>query len=140
MCIFAKEQKGGEGPSFSLVQTLCVILKLQWLFIQIFPELLYLHKKHTLLQGSNNTGSLILKQWYKQILIKLFSSPKLKAQVSFSDRLLSIRLSVNFPHFNLLQNHWVYLNQTKHKAALGWEFKFVLMKGHAILQGEIIMK
>ena len=55
----------------------------------------------------------------------LFSSPELKAQVSFSDHLssvvcLSVRLSVNFSHFHLLlQNHWGKFNQTWHKASLG---------------------
>ena len=56
----------------------------------------------------------------------LFSSPELKAQVSFSDHLssvvcrLSVRLSVNFSHFHLLlQNHWANFNQTWHKASLG---------------------
>ena len=51
-----------------------------------------------------------------------FSSPELKAQVSFSDRLssvvclsvcLSVCQSVNFSYFRLLlQNHWVNFNQT----------------------------
>ena len=53
----------------------------------------------------------------------LFSSPKPKAQVGFSDRLssvvcLCICLSVNFSHFNLLQNHWADFNQTWHIASL----------------------
>ena len=76
---------------------------------------------------------------FKQILIvdclitrsirhTVFSSPELKAQVSFSDRLssvclsvhLSVRPSVNFfSHFQLLlQNHWANFN-TWHKASLG---------------------
>ena len=52
--------------------------------------------------------------------VRVFSSPELKAQVSFSDHLssvvcLSIRLSVNFSHFHrLLQNHWANFNQTKY--------------------------
>ena len=59
----------------------------------------------------------------------VFSSPELKAQVSFSDHLssgvcLSVRpsvcLSVNFSHFHLLlQNHWANFNQTWHKVSLG---------------------
>ena len=59
----------------------------------------------------------------------LFSSPELKAQVSFSDHLssvlcpsvrLSVCLSVNFSHFHLLlQNHCANFNQTWHKASLG---------------------
>ena len=59
---------------------------------------------------------------------QVFSSPELKAQVSFSDHLssvclsvcLSVRPSVNFSHFHLLlQNHWANFNQTWHKASLG---------------------
>ena len=59
----------------------------------------------------------------------VFSSPELKAQVSFSDHLssvvcpsvcLSVRPSVKFSHFHLLlQNHWTNFNQTWHKASLG---------------------
>ena len=45
----------------------------------------------------------------------------LKAQVSFSDRLLSVvRLTICLSHFHLLlQNHWANFNQTWHKASLG---------------------
>ena len=53
----------------------------------------------------------------------IFSSPDLKAQVSFSYGLLSVCLSVhlpvNFPLFHLLQNHWANFNQTWHKASFG---------------------
>jgi hypothetical protein len=52
----------------------------------------------------------------------IFSSPELKAQVSFSDRPLSgVRLSVcKLLHFRLLlQNHWTNFNQTWHKSSLG---------------------
>ena len=63
----------------------------------------------------------------------VFSSPELKAQVSFSDHLssvvcLSVRpsvrpsvcLSVNFLYFHLLlQNHWANFNQTWQKVSLG---------------------
>ena len=62
-----------------------------------------------------------------------FSSPELKAQVSFSDHLSSVVclsvhpsvrpsvcLSVNFSHFHLLlQNDWANFNQTWHKVSLG---------------------
>ena len=57
--------------------------------------------------------------------IFLFSSPELKAQVSFSDHLWSVVCpsvcpSVNFSHFHLLlQNYWANFNQTWHKASLG---------------------
>ena len=53
----------------------------------------------------------------------VFSSPELKAQVSFSDHLssvvcLSVRLC-NFSHFHLLlKNHWANFNQTWHKVSL----------------------
>ena len=86
---------------------------------------------------------ILLKKSIKQIYIEhsfecvasvfleitsVFSSPELKAQVSFSDHLSSVRpsvclsvcLSVNFSHFHLLlQNHWANFNQTCHKASLG---------------------
>ena len=53
-----------------------------------------------------------------------FSSPELKAQVSFSDHQSSvcpsICLSVNFSHFQLLlQKHWANFNQTWHKISPG---------------------
>ena len=57
----------------------------------------------------------------------VFSSPDLKAQVSFSDCLLSVVrpsvcLSVNFSHFHLLlKNNWANINKTWHKASLGGE-------------------
>ena len=60
-----------------------------------------------------------------QWTMSLFSSPELKAQVSFSDHLssvvrLSVHLSVNFSHFHLLlKNHCANFNQTLHKASLG---------------------
>ena len=64
------------------------------------------------------------------VIIKVFfSSPELKAQVSFSDRLssgvcpsvrLSVCPSVNFSYFQLLlKNHWTNFNQTWHKVSLG---------------------
>jgi hypothetical protein len=62
--------------------------------------------------------------------VSVFSSPELKAQVSYSDRLLSVvRLSVclsvcpsvcKLLHFQLLlQNHLANFNQTWHKSSLG---------------------
>ena len=56
----------------------------------------------------------------------VFSSPELKAQVKFSDCLLSIvrpsvSQSVNFSQFHLevlLKNHWANFNQNWHKASL----------------------
>jgi hypothetical protein len=66
---------------------------------------------------------------------------ELKAQVSYSDHLSSVvPLSVcQLLHFRLLQNHWTNFDQTWHKLSLGG-FKFVQMKGSALLQGEIIAK
>jgi hypothetical protein len=61
----------------------------------------------------------------------IFSSPELKAQVSFSDRLLSgVRLSVcKHLHFwLLLENRWTNFNQTWHKSSLG-EGNSSLFKG-----------
>ena len=65
--------------------------------------------------------------WHKQLKL-LFSSPELKAQVSFSNHLssvvcLSVRSSVrpfvNFSYFRFFfQNHWANFNQTWHKASL----------------------
>ena len=55
-----------------------------------------------------------------------FSSPELKVQVSYSDRLLYVRpsvcLSVNFSHFHLLlHNQWANFKQTWQKASVGGE-------------------
>jgi hypothetical protein len=52
---------------------------------------------------------------------KVFSSPELKAQVSFSDGLLSGIPSIcKLLHFRLLlHNHWANFNQTWHKSSLG---------------------
>ena len=49
----------------------------------------------------------------------IFSSPELKAQVSFPDHLsFIVCLSVNFSHFlPLLQNHWTNFNQNWHKVS-----------------------
>jgi hypothetical protein len=71
-----------------------------------------------------------------------FSSPELKAQVNFSDRVLSVvRLSVRFLHFRLLlQNHWANCNQNWHKSSLDEGIKNFYMKGDSIFQGEIIAK
>ena len=70
----------------------------------------------------NNCFFIYFLQWF-------FSSPELKAQVSFSYRLSSVVcpsvrssvcLSVNFSYFQLLlKNHWANFNQTWHKASLG---------------------
>jgi hypothetical protein len=47
----------------------------------------------------------------------IFSSPELKAQVSYSDRPLSV---CKLLHFQLLlQNHWANFNLTWHKSSLG---------------------
>ena len=63
----------------------------------------------------------IFKSWYKATV---FSSPELKAQVSFSDHLSSVVCPsvclCKFSHFHLLlQNHWANFNQTWHKVSEG---------------------
>ena len=76
-------------------------------------------------------------------IILFFSSPELKAQVSFSDRLSSVRLSVNFSYFRLLlKNHWANFEQPNLAQCILWwrGFKFVQMKGPVYFQGEIITK
>ena len=86
----------------------------------------------------------------------LFSSPELKAQVSFSDHLssvvcLSVRLSVCLSVcpsvcklFTFSSSSPELLGQFQPNLAqsiLGWwGFKFVQMKGPALFRGEIIMK
>ena len=82
----------------------------------------------------------------------VFSSPELKAQVSFSDHLSSgvcpsvrpsVRLSV-CKLFTFSSSSPEPLGQFQPNLAqniLGWrEFKFVQMKGPALFQGEIITK
>jgi hypothetical protein len=61
-----------------------------------------------------------------KIEIRFFSSPELKAQVSYSDRLLSVVCLtsgvclLDFLHFRLLlQNRWANRNQSWHKSSLG---------------------
>ena len=82
---------------------------------------IYILKRRWLFFSSPN-------QWYdiiKALNKWFFSSPELKAQVSFSDHLssvvrLSVCLSVNLSHFHLLlQNHWANFNQTWHKVSFG---------------------
>ena len=66
---------------------------------------------------------MFLKQTFK---LSIFSSLELMAQVSFTDRNLSVVccllsiviIVVNFSHFHLLQNHWANFKQTLHKASL----------------------
>ena len=65
--------------------------------------------------------------WYYCTILEyfIFSSPKLKAQVSFSGHVLSVVClsvypSVNFSHFWVLfQNHLANFNETWHKISLG---------------------
>ena len=80
-------------------------------------------------------------------MLFFISSPELKAQMSFSDRLpsvicLSVRPSVKFPYFGLLlKNLWANFNQTWHKASLGeGDTSFFQMKGPAFFQREINAK
>jgi hypothetical protein len=55
------------------------------------------------------------------VVYLIVCSPELKAQVSYSDRLLSIiRLAVRLLHFRLLlQTRWANCNQRWHKLSLG---------------------
>ena len=63
---------------------------------------------------------IVLFYFHLYFCLFVFSSPELKAQVSFSDRLLSVSPSVKFSHFQLpLQNHWANFNQIWNKASLG---------------------
>ena len=89
---------------------------------------------------------------FYKLLQKFFSSPELKAQVSFSDHLssvvcLSVRLSVCLfvcKLFTLSSSTPEPLGEFEPILAqimLGWRgFKFVQMKGPALFQGEIITK
>ena len=60
------------------------------------------------------------------VMQHIFSSPELKAQVSFSDHLSSV-VCLSVCHL-LLQNHWTNFNQTWQSASLGeedsWLFKW----------------
>ena len=73
----------------------------------------------TVLQNTSSTiviFNVYLKCVFFFYSVNVFSSPELKAQVSFSNRLSSaVRLSVYFSHFNLhLQSQWANFNQTWH--------------------------
>jgi hypothetical protein len=75
----------------------------------------------------------------------IFSSPELKAHVSYSDRLLSILpsvcLSVNFYIFDFFsRTTGPILTKLGTNHPRGRGFKFVQMKGIAPLQEEIIAK
>jgi hypothetical protein len=72
----------------------------------------------------HQTFSLITRFDYYMLVCwtLIFSSPelKLKVQMNFSDRMLSVVcLSVNFSHIRLLYNHLANFNQTWHKSSLG---------------------
>ena len=72
----------------------------------------------------------------------ILSSPELKAQVSFSDRLIVRRLSVNFSYFRLLLKKPLGQFQPNlTQSIFGWRgFMFVQMKGPTLFQAEIIAK
>jgi hypothetical protein len=73
------------------------------------------------------------------ITISVFSSPELKAQVSYSDRHLSVvRLFYIFDFFSRAAGSILTKLGTNHLWGRG--FKFVQIKGIAPLQGEIIAK
>lgn len=73
----------------------------------------------------------------------IFCSPRLKAQVSFCDHIMSVVrpsdcLPVNISFFqDLLENHWTNINQTCTLRQM--KFKVVEIKDHALFQGNIIM-
>jgi hypothetical protein len=75
-----------------------------------------------------------------------FSSHELKAQVSYSDHLLSVacpsvRLSVNFYIFDFFSRTTGSISTRLAEINLGWrEFKFVQTKEIALPQWEIIAK
>ena len=93
------------------------IWKRNW--IKIFARLALFFLVKTFKEMNRSFQTLI---W--RFICQAFSSPELKAQMSFSDRLssvvcLSVRLYVNFSYFRLLlKNHWANCNQTWHKASL----------------------
>jgi hypothetical protein len=66
----------------------------------------------------------------------VFSSPELKAQVSYSDRLSSICLSVNFYIFDFFsRTTGPILTKLGTNHPWGRGFKFVQMKGIALSKG-----
>ena len=81
------------------------------------------------IHDSDTTLTFDIKSKFKGFMTwfcaQLFSSPELKAQVSFSNQnlfvvVIVVGVVVNFSHFHLLlQNHWANFNQTWHKASLG---------------------
>ena len=77
------------------------------------------------------------------MIILIFSSPELKAQVSFYDHLLSVCPYV-CKLFTFSSSSQEPLGQFKPNLAqsiLGrWGFKFIKIKDHALFQGEIITK
>ena len=89
-------------------------------------------------------------RWFQFILILIewfcffFSSPEPKAQVSFSDRLLSV---VHLYVYKLLTisssspEPLGRFNQNLAQCILGWKgFNYLQRKGHALFKGKIIMK
>ena len=119
----------------NLSLTLCPLLKLfslmalgvkviySWAWSVQFYTKTTLQKKRTFHLGVNRLSNMR----YVYEFLQIFSSPELKAQVSFSDRpssvvLLFDRLSVNFSYFHLLlHSHKGNIKQTWHKASLGKE-------------------
>ena len=104
-----------------LVGSLCRLVRsLRWLLISFCWLVTYsLYPAQRVAKGI-----MFLTRTSVSQSVLFFSSPELKALVSFSDHLssvvcLSVRLSVNISHFHLLlQNHWANFNQTLHKVSL----------------------
>jgi hypothetical protein len=98
-----------------------IVSYLLWYGASVFP-VSFEGPTHSV--ASNNThGDDWLITWGFMSRSRIFSSPELKAQVSFSDHLLSVvclswRLSVR--HFQLLlQNRLANFNRSWHKSSLG---------------------
>ena len=88
--------------------------------------------------------ALSVRWWLRKrrtYILFFFSSPEMKAQVSFSDRLSSACPSVYFYIFIFFfRSTWSI--STKHGTKHHWVkgFKFIQMKGNALFRGDIITK
>jgi hypothetical protein len=127
--VYGKLKKSGvlniiERLQIPNILEICYLNNLLWKYV----------KKYISIQASiclyhlSLSISIILLTMYP--FVSIFSSPELKAQVSYSDRLLSVvRLSVcKLLYFRLLlQNRWANFNQTWYKSSL-WKGDSSLFK------------
>ena len=104
-----------------------------WTWENVFGTFMILIRHWPLTSRANLKGL-----WHGFVYrAQLFSSPELKAQVSFSNQnlfvvVIVVGVVVNFSHFHLLlQNHWANFNQTWHKASLD-ERDSILFKWRAL--------